>query len=124
MNKRWKNFNELDFVMCTPTCSLSFMADSFMNRLQTARDIAGIPFVLNSAYRSKDYELSKGRSGSGMHTYGRAVDIKCTKSTDRYIIVDACIKAGFTGIGIGPSFIHVDDRYFNNPENKPLIWLY
>lgn len=118
MNKRWKNFNELDFAMAVPSCSLSSMNEGFMNRLQTARDIAGIPFKINSAFRSKEYELSKGRSGSGFHTLGAAVDISCKDSHSRLLIVDALLKAGFTGIGIGPTFIHVDDRV------EQLIWLY
>lgn len=118
MCKRWKNFNEIEFQMCTPTCSLKQMNESFMNKLQTARDIAGIPFRLNSAFRSEAYELSKGRSGKGFHTLGAAVDIACTTSHERLIIIDALLKAGFTGIGIGPTFIHVDNR------SDKLIWLY
>lgn len=127
MNKRWKNFNELDFEMCTPKCSISAMSDAFMNRLQYARDLAGIPFVLNSAYRSSDYDKSKGRTGTGFHTLGHAVDIKCTSSRDRYKILNACLLAGFSGIGIGPTFIHVDDRYSvdgTDSKNVPVIWLY
>lgn len=118
MNKRWKNFNELEFNMAVPSCSLKQMDESFMNRLQTARDIAGIPFRINSAFRSEPYELSKGRSGNGFHTLGAAVDLACTSSRDRLIIIDALLKAGFTGIGIGPTFIHVDNR------SDKLIWLY
>ena len=62
MCKRWKNFNEIEFQMATPSCSLKQMSESFMNRLQTARDIAGIPFRINSAFRSEQYELSANDS--------------------------------------------------------------
>lgn len=95
------------------------MSPSFMNRLQTARDIAGLPFCINSAYRSVSYEKRKGRSGKSMHCLGRAVDVSCKDSVSRYRIVNSALQAGFHGIGIGKNFIHLDDR-----ESSTLIWLY
>lgn len=89
-----------------------------MERLQTARTIARVPFVLNSAFRSVKHELASGRTGKSMHTLGRAVDIKCVDSGTRYRIVEALIAAGFHGIGIDNRFIHVDDRKYH------FIWLY
>lgn len=89
-----------------------------MERLQTARTLAGVPFKLNSAFRSEDYELAHKRSGKSMHCLGRAVDIKCVDSGNRYRIVNALIAAGFNGIGIDNTFIHVDNR------DIPLIWIY
>lgn len=106
--------------MCTPSCSLSNMSQSFMNRLDMAREIAGIPFVLNCAYRSVTWDKLHGRSGNSYHTLGRAVDIKCLSSKERYKIVAALLKSGFTGIGVNKTFIHVDDRVVTDP----LIFLY
>lgn len=96
------------------------MDTAFMLRLDEARALAGIPFVLNSAFRSYEYELDHGRSGSGYHTKGRAVDISCKDASSRYIIVKALIDAGFHGIGISNTFIHVDDR----PFSLARIWTY
>lgn len=89
-----------------------------MDRLQTARTLAGVPFVLTSAFRSVEYEKKRRRSGKSMHCLGRAVDIKCVDSGTRYRILESLIAAGFHGIGIDNAFIHVDDRDF------PLIWTY
>ena len=91
-----------------------------MDRLQAARDLAGVPFVINSAFRSVSWEISRKppRSGRSMHCQGRAVDIKCVDSGSRYRILSALIKAGFKGIGIDNTFIHVDDRDIS------LIWTY
>lgn len=114
----WPDFKPSEFKRCTPSCELSDMNSSFMDRLQTARTLAGVPFKLNSAYRSVEYEHSKKRTGKSMHCQGRAVDIKCVDSHHRYIILEALIAAGFKGIGIAPSFIHVDDRDYH------LIWTY
>lgn len=94
------------------------MDKAFMLRLNKARRLAGIPFVLNSAFRSSEHDMQKGRSGNSYHCKGRAVDIKCLDSSSRAVIVDALIRSGFRGIGISNTFIHVDDR--------PLkcMWLY
>ena len=86
-----KHFSESEFQRCTPPCSLQDMKQDFMNRLDTVRDVAGIPLVINCAYRSKQYDLSKGRSGNSAHTKGLAVDIRCTTSANAFKIVQAAI---------------------------------
>lgn len=94
------------------------MDGNFMNRLQTARDLAGCPFIVNSAHRTVAYELKKHRTGRSMHCLGRAVDLSCRDGATRYRILRAALQAGFTGIGIGDTFIHLDDR------DNPTTWLY
>lgn len=116
--RKYQFFEEGEFAKCVPSCSLSQMDSAFMIRLDTARCLAGIPFVLNSAYRSPEWDKSRGRSGKSFHCVGRAVDISCKDSVSRLQIVRALIKAGFIGIGIADTFIHVDDRTFPN------LWLY
>lgn len=118
MNSSWPNFSAEEFLKATPSCSITDMVPSFMNRLQAARDLAGCPFIINSAYRNQEYELRKKRSGNSMHCLGRAVDISCKDSVTRYRILDAVLKVGFRGIGIGRTFIHVDDR------TSMTVWLY
>lgn len=115
---KFPDFKPKEFIACVPACSMNQMDESFMERLQTARTLAGVPFIINSAFRSVEYELSKKRTGKSMHTLGRAVDIKCVDSGSRYRILEALICAGFHGIGISNTFIHVDDR------ELPLIWTY
>lgn len=116
-----KYFKESEFVCCTPSCSLQDMKQSTMDKLDKARELAGIPFVLNSAYRSKEYEISKGRAGTSSHTLGYAVDIRCNTSENRFKIVTALREVGFNRIGIAKTYIHVD----NSPHHKPnVIWDY
>lgn len=115
-----KYFTEKDFKKCVPSCSLSDMDFSFMCLLDLARGFAGVPFVLNSAYRSVDWELTHGRAGTSSHCKGVAVDIRCSSTVQRYIIVRSLILAGFSRIGISKSFVHVD-----LDASKPdCIWLY
>lgn len=114
-------FKEGEFNKCVPSCSLQDMKQSTMSKLDTARSIAGVPFILNCAYRSQKWDIEKGRSGLGAHTTGNAVDIRCSSDRDRMLIVNSCIQAGFSRIGIAKTFVHADD----SPSlNQDVIWLY
>lgn len=103
-----KHFKEIEFQRCVPPCSERDMNPAFLSRLDEVRETAGIPLVLSCAYRSADWDKSKGRSGNSAHTRGLAVDIVCRSSATRYKIVTACIKCGINRIGIGKTFVHID----------------
>lgn len=114
-------FKEAEFNKCDPPCSLQDMNQATMRKADAARRLAGIPFVLNCAYRSKQWDLSKGRTGNSAHTRGRALDFRCNDSKNRYKMVAALQAVGFTRIGIGKTFIHADDDP-SLPQN--VIWHY
>ena len=116
-----KYFKESEFERCSPACSLQDMKQSSVDRMDRAREIAGIPFVLNSAFRSPEWEKSKGRTGTGAHTNGCAWDIRCHTSTNRMAMVAALLEAGFTRIGIAKNYVHADDDP-TKPQN--VIWHY
>ena len=116
-----KYFSEKEFQQCVPECSLQNMTHTTMSKLDTAREIAEIPFVLTSAFRSSEWDREKGRSGTGAHTLGRAVDIRCDVSRNRFLIVKALLKAGFKRIGIAKNFVHADDSEIHEQE---IVWLY
>lgn len=101
-----KYFTEAEFRKCVPPCSLQDMDQQFMRQLDAARASAGIPFVLNSAYRSRAWEISKGRTGAGDHPQGRGADIRCNTSANRMKIVRALLDNGFRRIGIGKTYVH------------------
>ena len=92
-----------------------------MLQLDNARKQAGIPFVLNSAFRSVAYEKSKGRTGAGDHPQRKGVDIRCNTSSNRMKIVRALLDNGFTRIGIGKTYIHAGMGK-DLPQN--VIWHY
>lgn len=114
-------FNEQEFEACTPSCKIEQCNPGSLARLDLCRSVAKTPFILSSAYRSREYEVSKGRSGKGAHVDGRAFDIRCRDSVCRFRIVAAALEVGFTRIGIGKTFIHLDDS--PNLAQK-VIWLY
>ena len=96
------------------------MKKDFLIKLDEARDLAGIPFKINSGFRTKAQNLKVKGSSKSSHLIGVACDISCRDSVSRQIIVNALIKVGFTRLGIADSYIHVDLDI-----NKPnAIWLY
>ena len=105
---KYRYFKKKDFLNAVPSCSIDDMNLDFMTKLDCARHIAEIPFIINSAYRNLAWEKANGRTGTSSHTKGVAVDIKCNCSYERLIIVSALLDVGFKRIGIYDSFIHVD----------------
>jgi len=96
------------------------MSPILLAYLDKARSIAKTPFIINSAYRTSTHNRDIGGSETSSHLGGYAVDIKCTTSYIRLIILSALIEAGFTRIGISPTFIHTDV----DPIKLDCIWLY
>ena len=84
------------------------MDQAFISTLDMLRDAAGIPLVLTSAFRPSAWDKSHGRTGTGAHTKGKAVDIRCNASATRLKIVRAAISLGIRRIGVAGSFIHID----------------
>jgi zinc D-Ala-D-Ala carboxypeptidase len=99
------------------------MEPAFLNMLDAARTLAGIPFHINSGYRCVKHNADKqvGGSPTSSHLIGVAVDLRCELSSERFIILYALLDAGFKRIGIGGSFIHVDLDLMK-PQN--VIWKY
>lgn len=96
------------------------LSDVLLDKLDIVRSLCGFPLVVNSAYRTFDYEQSKGRSGSSSHCKGIAVDIAVQSDEKRLKIVQNSLRAGFQRIGIAKNFIHLD-----LDNDKPsCIWLY
>ncbi len=94
---------------------------SFLHRLDLARRVAKVPFVINSGFRTKKHNRSVGGVLGSAHTKGYAADIKCNNNADRIAIIQSLLDAGFNRIGIAKTFIHVD----NDPSKvKNRIWLY
>jgi hypothetical protein len=97
------------------------MDAAFLAKLDEARHIAGVPFRINSGYRSEAHNRRVNGSKGSSHLKGLAADISATTSNRRYLVLSALIRVGFRRIGIADTFIHVDAD-----ESKPqnISWLY
>lgn len=85
--------------------------------LQMMRDDLGVPLKINSAYRSPTINKAVGGASRSRHLEGDAADI-AIGSHDRRTLVEAALRAGFRGIGLGQGFLHVDLR------PNPVTWPY
>ena len=120
--KKARYFVDKEFNRCSTSCSIEDMDQEFLDTLDKIREEAGIPLVINSAYRSPEYERSKGRSGTGAHTHGVAVDVRCKNGVNRLTIIEAAVKCGIKRMGIADTYIHIDQgERFGLPEN---VWTY
>ena len=109
-------FTNNDFRNANPSCSINDMDENFLHRLDVARFHSGVPYIVNSAFRTVEHEKSKGRSGDSSHTKGVAVDLKATNARTKFKIITGLIKAGFTRIFVYDTFIHVDLDYDKDQE--------
>lgn len=114
------DFKKSEFA-CKCGCGFDDVNDGFVNRLQFARNIACVPFVITSGCRCKSHNKAEGGGDSSDHLTGEGADIKAVDSATRFKIVNAAISAGFNRIGIGKTFVHLG----SNPNNpKGVCWLY
>ena len=115
------NFNIDEFDSPDEIGSGNLMDREFLQMLDKARDIAGVPFRITSGYRSESHNRKVGGVPKSSHRLGMACDIACSDSRSRFKIVSSLMSAGFNRIGIAKNFIHVD-----NDKNKSsdVIWTY
>jgi len=101
-------------------CGVVKIDKTFLMKLDEARTIAGVPFIITSGYRCPKHNAEVGGVKNSAHMAGLAADIACPDSTTRLHILRGLIKAGFRRIGIGENFIHADID-----KSKPnRIWHY
>lgn len=115
-----KNYFSKEEEQCR-CCGCGGLVPDFRKKLNEARDIAGIPFILTSAFRCEKHNQDVGGTSESAHLEGLAVDIKCTDAWSRFKILSALFEVGFCRIGIGKTFIHVDDD-LTKPQG--VVWDY
>lgn len=117
----YQYFTDRDFKNCTPSCSINDMSDDLLILLDKMRKIINQPIIINSAYRTKEYENKKGRNGSSSHCKGNAVDIRCNTDSYKFLIVQTALSLGFGRIGIGSNFVHLD---LDTDKTQKVMWTY
>lgn len=85
------------------------MDKRFLSQLEKLRKSVGLPLILNSTYRTPEYNEQVGGVKNSYHTKGVAADIHCTDGIVRSLIVKHALRLGLT-VGVYHTFIHVDDR--------------
>ena len=94
---------------CKCGCGSNKTKTELLELLNKAREIAGIPFIINSGTRCERHNHDIGGSMLSSHIDGYAADIKCENSSHRFIMIKALLAAGFCRIEWGTNtWLHVD----------------
>lgn len=117
---RYFNYHEFDSPDAIGSGE-QMMDEVFLEMLDKARHLAGIPFHINSGYRTPEHNRKVSGNKSSSHLRGLACDIHCVDSRSRAYILGGLIDAGFNRIGIASTFIHVDD---DPSKDADVVWLY
>lgn len=116
---RWSHFRvrELSCRCGGRFCSGQYWHEAaFLDALEDMRARAGRPLVLTSGHRCAGWNAAVGGAPLSRHKQ-IAADIQIAGHS-RKALLDAAIGAGFTGLGLGRSFLHVDRR------TRPARWYY
>jgi len=103
-----------------------YMNRDFLMLLDRARESAGIPFKINSGFRTKAYNIDLEKRGykvakNSAHLKGLAVDIATPNSSTRFKVLQALAEQNITRIGIGKNFIHCDT---DKTKSQNVLWHY
>ena len=92
-NRRWQRIEPIVWAKLIRVCEES-----------------GMEFLVTSAFRSKEHNRSKAVNGAknSIHMSGYAIDIRVENAADRESVFLAAQRAGFTGIGMYSTFMHLD----------------
>jgi zinc D-Ala-D-Ala carboxypeptidase len=120
MNNAWKFFKRSDFA-CKCGCGTNGIQDTLIDRIDEARDKSGIVFRVTSGYRCPKHNKEVGGKPDSAHLKGLAVDISIPDGFSRYSALLGALQAGFTRIGIGKNFIHLD---IDGDKVQDNIWTY
>lgn len=101
-----KNFVISEFA-CKDGSKEILVDYELIEKLQKLRDTLSKPVVVTSGYRTVAYNKKCGGISTSHHLTGKAADIKVSGMTPLQVAL-AADKIGFLGIGVYPTFTHVD----------------
>lgn len=106
--QRWPHFTFKELA-CKGTGSLRVHYET-LDKLHKLRLAYGGPLIVNSYYRSPDYNRQIGGAPASFHMLGRAVDTPTLNGTleGRMKLCHLATLAGFRGFGLYGSFTHID----------------
>jgi len=115
-----KNFDRVEFA-CKCGCGFDEIKQHHVEMLQQVRDEVGFPMPIASGCRCLSHNTAIGGVPDSSHMRGEASDVTCLDSERRFKLARAALKVGFTRIGIGKTFVHMDRDPF---LPQPRLWLY
>lgn len=117
------NYFTPDEFTCQGENVFDKMDEKLLKTIDAARTLAGVPFIIESSFRTKEYNdlIDPPAAKNSAHLRGKAVDITCDDNLTRYRMLTAFLSLNIVRIGIGSNFIHVD---VDSDLPSPRIWNY
>lgn len=114
-----RNFNPLKDtrMLCSCGCNSGSVNQQLLDKLQIVRNKFGKGMIVTSGYRCATHNLKIGGASKSQHLTGNAIDISCTNSSDRAVLVRLGLEQGLT-VGVRKDIIHFDNR------TQQLLFLY
>ncbi|MFM1976165.1 MAG: hypothetical protein RL145_1011 [Pseudomonadota bacterium] len=105
---RWPHFTAAELACpCRKHCKGEYFHDPrFLDALEAMRREVG-PIMIRSGHRCRSHNAAVGGVQNSYHTKAIAADIAVTDK-NRARLLQAAVNAGFSGLGYGRSFLHVD----------------
>ena len=113
-----KNFTLNEFA-CKDGSKTITIDYELIEKLQQLRDKVGKPVNITSGYRSVAYNKQCGGIPTSNHLIGKAADIKISRMTPLEV-AKLADTFGFLGIGVYPTFTHVDTQGSTN--GRKIYW--
>lgn len=108
----YKHFKDSEVIGLKP---------ELVTMLDKARDIAGVPFVITSGYRTPEHNAEVGGVDGSSHTLGLAVDLLVQDSVSGGKMLLGLAQAGFKRFGFYmDGHIHVD---CDSTKPNPCLWV-
>lgn len=103
-------FRQEEFKCKCGKCDGGAMNPEFLAKLNQARHLAKVPFIITSGYRCSAHNKAVGGKPNSAHTRGLAADIKFDNGTQAFAILHGLLAAGFVRVGYNQKhgFFHVD----------------
>lgn len=115
-----RNFSEEEFA-CHCGCERVEVHGDLVHGLQRMRDQHGGRIDITSGFRCAYWNEAQGGKDDSAHLGGFAADIAVYNSEERFSLIKEAIYAGFTRIGVGKTFIHVD---VDTTKPQSVVWVY
>lgn len=108
-----KSFNSSEFsCKCKYSdCKHTLIDVKHVEKLQELRNISGVLWI-TSAYRCHKHNMAVGGAPGSIHLEGKATDI-VPRDISLAVLLDNIDALEFKGVGIYPSFVHIDGRTGN-----------
>ncbi len=110
-------------LVCTcghTMCDKRSVNQETLDKLQLVREWYGKPILVTSGGRCPYHSSEQHRTKPADHQKGIGVDVFYDGIIERNLLMMYAIKAGFTAVAVGGSFIHMGNR----PQQHLTTWEY